>query len=146
MTSTRLLYELAQAVRFLVLLFESNNVRFDPRKGESGTSGKVRVLDFPPITEIDGANFGSHNPKLDLDLPLSFDIWSGVALDGKWTSWNKRLKKTRIGDFHKWNNLAGCSRACGATRVHVPAAEIFKEIISYFGICRNLPIFYPSRL
>ncbi|WZZ43924.1 hypothetical protein YC2023_040183 [Brassica napus] len=43
MTGTRLLDELAKAVRSLVLLFQSNYVRLDPRKGESETSGKLRV-------------------------------------------------------------------------------------------------------
>ena len=54
-------------------------------------------------------------------------------MDGKWTSWNKRVKKTRIGDFHKWNNLAGCSRACGATRVHVPAQRFLRKLKVILG-------------
>ena len=48
----------------------------------------------------------------------------------------KESERTRIGDFHERNNLAGCSRACGATRVLVPAAEIFMETsnISVFAL------------
>ena len=58
----------------------------------------------------------------------------------------KESERTQIGDFNERNNLAGCSRVCGVTRVPVPAAQIFKETTSYFEICPNLPIFSPSRL
>ncbi|WZZ28008.1 hypothetical protein YC2023_011409 [Brassica napus] len=37
MTGTRLLDKLAKAVRYLVLLFQSNYVRLDPRKGYIGS-------------------------------------------------------------------------------------------------------------
>ncbi|KAF3497859.1 hypothetical protein DY000_02053907 [Brassica cretica] len=85
--------------------------RLDRRNQNPGPQGKFGFLDFPPITEIDGANFGSHNPKLDLDLPLSFDIWSGVALDGKWTSWNKRVDRLVMNDHYIPNQrklILGC--------------------------------------
>ncbi|KAF2545101.1 hypothetical protein F2Q70_00022421 [Brassica cretica] len=75
MTVTRLLDELGTAVRSLVLLFQSNYVRLDPRKGllelgnsptalaaeafiiseNPGPQEKLGFLDFPPITKIDAA-------------------------------------------------------------------------------------------
>ncbi|KAF3544925.1 hypothetical protein DY000_02007363 [Brassica cretica] len=63
MTGTLLPDERAQAVRSLGSLL--NYVRLDPRKGyveNPGPQGKLGFPDFPPITEIDGANFDSHNP------------------------------------------------------------------------------------
>ena len=44
----------------------------------------------------------------------------------------KESERTRIEDFHERGNLADCSRAFGATRVPVPAAEIFKETTKLF--------------
>ncbi|KAF3535311.1 hypothetical protein F2Q69_00023927 [Brassica cretica] len=53
---------------------------------------------------------------------------SGVALDGRWTSWNKRGRKQY--------NLVIFSQNSRAEQplVPIPAAEIFKEVSKYLGI------------
>ena len=55
----------------------------------------------------------------------------------------KELERTRIEDFHERSNLAGCSRACGGIRVHVPAAEIFLETSNISGFYLGFPLFPP---
>lgn len=54
----------------------------------------------------------------------------------------KKSERTWIEDFHEWRNLAGCSRTSGVTRVHAPAAEIFKEISKYFEILPKASSFF----
>ena len=56
----------------------------------------------------------------------------------------KELERTRIEVFHERNNLAGCSRACGATRVYVPAGEIFMETFNISVFALIIPIFFPA--
>ena len=57
----------------------------------------------------------------------------------------KEAKRVQFGDFHERNNLAGCSRSSRATRMTAPAAEIFKEVSKYFGICHNHSNFLSGR-
>ena len=56
----------------------------------------------------------------------------------------KELERTRIEVFHERNNLAGCSRACGATRVYVPAGEIFMETFNISVFALIIPILFPA--
>ena len=39
-----------------------------------GPQDKLEFLDFPPITEIDGANFGSHKSSKSMCNKLSFSL------------------------------------------------------------------------
>ncbi|KAG5400583.1 hypothetical protein IGI04_015190 [Brassica rapa subsp. trilocularis] len=71
---------------------------------------------------------------------------SGVALDGRWTIWRKIVQ---FGVFHA-EQSDDCSdqaeQPSGATRVTVPAAEIFKETTIIMGFALIILIFSPSRI
>ncbi|KAF2582597.1 hypothetical protein F2Q70_00011627 [Brassica cretica] len=84
------------------------------------------------------------NTDADVKVGMDADVADDNMEDGP--ARTKESERTRIGDFQERNNLAGCSRACGETRLHVPAAEIFKKTSSYFGICPSLLIFSPNRI
>ncbi|KAF2618841.1 hypothetical protein F2Q68_00039655 [Brassica cretica] len=53
-------------------------------------------------------------------------VWSCIGWEMDQLE-QKRQKTVQFGDFH-------AEQSSGATRVHVPAAEIFKEVSNYFGI------------
>ena len=49
----------------------------------------------------------------------------------------------QFGDFHA-EQSSDCSWSRGATRVHVPAAYIFKETSNISGFALMIPIFSPA--
>lgn len=43
----------------------------------------------------------------------------------------KNSERTRIEDFHERNNLAGCSRACGASECMIPHERFLWKLIIF---------------
>ena len=81
-------------------------------------------------------------------LSNSFRIITGLKLHwmGDGPVGAKDAENSAIWWFSHRTVWSDCSLSSGATRVHVPAAYIFKETTTYLGICHNLSIFSPSSL
>ncbi|KAF3532039.1 hypothetical protein DY000_02039626 [Brassica cretica] len=82
MTGTRLLDELAKAVRSLVLLFQSNYVRLDPRNGGFLTFLRLRKSTLEYMIEEDEQQ-GYGEPRrveeAGIDVPTSTSIDTNIC-------------------------------------------------------------------
>ena len=93
-------------------------------------------------------NWFSSPYRVFLVLFESLQVWSCIGWEMNQLE-QKRQKTVQFGDFHaeqSWWLFWIAEQPEWLFRGSVPAAEIFKETTTYFGICPNLSIFSPSRL
>ncbi|KAG5384878.1 hypothetical protein IGI04_036348 [Brassica rapa subsp. trilocularis] len=69
----------------------------------------------------------------------SLQVWSCIGWEIDQLE-EKRRETVQFGEFHA-EQSDDCSWSSGATRVHVPAAEIFKETSNILGFALTISIF-----